>query len=103
MSNASLLIELNAFRAAEGKAPYADFRVARHMPMLIEYRAIATRDAKPRASIVDAPVARVHAFMRENVGIRRRDAMNALIAQGVAFYTARTQIQRFYAANKNAA
>lgn len=38
MSNASLLIELNAFRAAEGKAPYADFRVARHMPMLIEYR-----------------------------------------------------------------
>lgn len=40
MSN-DLLNELNAFRTAEGKSPFADWRKARHMPMLEAYRAAA--------------------------------------------------------------
>lgn len=41
MAFENLLAELNAFRAAEGKAPFADWRKARHMPMLEAYRAAA--------------------------------------------------------------
>ena len=40
-TNENLLAELNAFRVAEGKDPFKDWRKARHMPMLETYRAAA--------------------------------------------------------------
>jgi len=44
MTNIDLLTELNAFRTAEGKAAFADWRPARHMPMLETYRAAKPAD-----------------------------------------------------------
>jgi hypothetical protein len=41
-----LLNELNAFRTAEGKAAFADWRKARHMPMLEQYRAAAAEEVE---------------------------------------------------------
>lgn len=38
-NNAKALATLNTFRAAEGKAPFADWRSARHTPMLDAYLA----------------------------------------------------------------
>lgn len=45
---------LNDFRAAEGKSAYADWRSARHQPMLDEYIAMRDRDA---AAVVTADTA----------------------------------------------
>lgn len=47
------LAMLNDYRAAEGKAPFADWRNARHMPMLTAYReaAIARQDAEAAAKL----------------------------------------------------
>lgn len=44
MTNVELLAELNAFRANEGKAAFADWRPARHIPMLETYRAAKPAD-----------------------------------------------------------
>ena len=44
MTNVELLAELNAFRTAEGKAAFADWRPARHAPMLETYRAAKPAD-----------------------------------------------------------
>lgn len=44
-----LLNELNAFRATENLAPFADWRKARHMPMLEAYRAAMVQDAAAEA------------------------------------------------------
>lgn len=38
-----LLTELNAFRAAEGKEAFKDWRKARHMPMLEDYRNVGQK------------------------------------------------------------
>lgn len=40
-TNNELLAELNAFRVAEGKTPFADYRPGRHAQMLRDYRAAA--------------------------------------------------------------
>jgi len=42
--NNLLLNELNAFRATESLAPFADWRKARHMPMLEAYRVAVVKD-----------------------------------------------------------
>lgn len=39
MTNTEKLAALNAFRSAEGKAPFADWRSARHQPLLDAYNA----------------------------------------------------------------
>lgn len=56
MTNTALLAELNAFRAAEGKAAFADWRPARHLPMLNAYRetAPAAGPAAHQANAVDS-------------------------------------------------
>ena len=46
---AALLNELNAFRATENLAPFADWRKARHLPMLEAYRAAMVQDAAAEA------------------------------------------------------
>lgn len=124
------LAMLNDYRAAEGKAPFADWRNARHMPMLTAYReaAIARQDAEEAArkaaasaepkskqpaykvlarqseatSSVDNPVAFVHAFCSANPGMTRKETVAALVAQGVNYSTARTQYQKWFTAQKNA-
>lgn len=104
MSN-ELLAELNAFRANEGKAPLADWRRTRHQPMLDEYRAkrVTYKAMRKRGnSKVAGPVARVHAFLSANVDMTRKNAIAALIAQGVTYWTARTQYQRWHSAMKAA-
>ena len=55
-----LLNELNAFRANEGKAAFADWRKARHMPMLEAYRAAAEEEGdEPDALILDTETGEV--------------------------------------------
>lgn len=44
-----LLSELNAFRAIENLAPFADWRKARHLPMLEAYRAAMVQNAAAEA------------------------------------------------------
>lgn len=46
MTNEQMLAELNAFRVANGREPFADWRKARHMPMLINYRELAAEAAE---------------------------------------------------------
>lgn len=41
MTTTEKLVELNEFRAHDGKAPFADWRNARHQPMLDAYREAA--------------------------------------------------------------
>lgn len=181
-----LLTELNTFRATEGKEPFADWRKARHMPMLEAYRinyavAIdsvslsdnfemsegeranqvgresadiardeamfetkivgATPDMEPGVctaqvdtvkvdekgkvtvtakvikptedkipsyktmprhvkSTVEKPFNLVHSFLDANPTLTRKQAVAALVEQGVNFYTARTQYQRWFSKNK---
>lgn len=57
--NNELLNELNTFRATEGKEPFKDWRKARHMPMLEEYRseadvAAAIEDACEEVEVLDS-------------------------------------------------
>lgn len=117
MTNAINLAALNAFRAIDGLAPFADFRKARHMPMLdayeVEYVAAATSIAKkakknaPKAltykqlphgvpSTIESPVAFVHGFLNANPKMKRKDAVAALIGTGINFSTARTQYQVWF-------
>lgn len=44
MTNAEKLAQLNQFRLEEGKAPFADWRNARHQPMLNAYHAERDRE-----------------------------------------------------------
>lgn len=53
-------------------------------------------------SRVNTPVSRVHAFLDKNPKMRRCDAIRALEKQGVAYYTARTQFQRWFSARRKA-
>lgn len=150
-----MLAELNAFRTAEGKAPFADWRKARHMPMLETYRAarfeasqneLAAQQARPSTqeaegkaieeaaakkrtrrakattgaapakkdktptykeiatytrSTVLNPVRMIHDYLDANPGMGRKAAVQALVAQGVNYSTARTQYQRWFAKNKS--
>ena len=49
-----------------------------------------------RRSVSKGVVSKAHAlFAQLPVGTPRRDAIAAAVAQGIAFYTARTQYQRF--------
>lgn len=185
-----LLTELNAFRAAEGKAPFADWRKARHMPLLEEYRAAAaakaaaepafeeapaeelaeqvgrtsadiardealvvsmqvkgakdlepgvhtvqvekvrkvrgknimrvtakvvddkpaTKDKTPSykqlprlaKSAVEKPLVLIHSYLDEHPELTRKQAVAALVALGINFYTARTQYQKWYTKRKEA-
>jgi hypothetical protein len=129
-TNNELLAELNAFRAQHDLPPFADWRKARHMPMLETHRAeeeakaaLAAEEAKKAErkakrtkkddgvpaykrmphgikSVVDSPVAFVHAFLDANPDRKRKAAVNALIQAGVNFSTARTQYQRWSANRK---
>lgn len=66
----------------------------------------ATKTKKPakpevrhesKASIA-SPVAAVHTYLHAHgKGMRRRDALAALDAKGIAYYTVRTQYQRWFA------
>lgn len=53
--------------------------------------------ARRDRSRVEEPCHRVWTVASSMVGARRRDVVAACVAQGVAFYTARTQYQRWYA------
>lgn len=126
--NNELLNELNTFRATEDKAPFADWRKARHMPMLEAYRAEAqvekdvavaedvevaddedfvkvpsykelARSSTPKSTVVK-PVDVVRAFLSANPELGRKAAVAALVEMGVNFSTARTQYQKWYTANK---
>ncbi|QJD54340.1 hypothetical protein [Aminobacter phage Erebus] len=44
-TTAEKLAHLNAYRVAEGKAPFADWRNARHQPMLEAYQAVSEFEA----------------------------------------------------------
>ena len=119
------LLALNTFRAIDGLAPFADFRKARHTPMLLDYEvayntaasnldkdaAKAAKKAKkdaPKAptykqlphyvpSTIDSPVAFVHGFLNAHPDMKRKDAVASLIKDhGVNFSTARTQYQRWF-------
>lgn len=62
LNTKGFLVALNEYRAAEGKAPFADWRRARHMPMLENYintdpRTIDPIQAEPEVEV--APVAEV--------------------------------------------
>jgi hypothetical protein len=54
-----------------------------------------------RASSQDKPVARVHAYVYANPGMQRKDLMTNLVNMGIAFYTARTQVQAALKAAKD--
>lgn len=123
-----LLNELNAFRATEGKAPFADWRKARHLPMLEEYRArvdlgapvvteedVAEEEAEDKAKVepykllarmsdrkstIEKPVNFIRAYLSENPKLTRKEAVANLVKMGVNFSTARTQYQKWYTANK---
>jgi len=127
MSNANLLAELNNFRTAEGKAPFADFRPARHMPVLTAYRDAAkavepetvaepiaaaaepvakvesykvlARMSSPK-SLTESPVAFVFTYLDANPTMPRKAAVAALVKAGVNYSTARTQYQRWFASRK---
>lgn len=57
-----------------------------------------------RKSIIQSPTKTVwviaDALMESDPATRRKDIMNACLAQGIAFYTARTQIQQWFAARQ---
>lgn len=132
---------LNSFRAAEGLAPFADWRKARHQPMLDTYMAAAEAEAMTShasnlesvvaavdafdndqivtavkeeeipsykefarydKSAVDKPVGFIHQFLAHHGDkLTRKEAVHALVSgYGVNYSTARTQYQRWYAANK---
>jgi hypothetical protein len=131
---------LNSFREGDGLAPFADWRKARHQPMLDAYMAAALaalppepampnpdpnahtkavlakiKDDKakplsykhlarkaPAKSAVVSPVEFVHAFLTGTPGMPRKEAIAALVDAGVNFSTARTQYQKWFAANKKA-
>lgn len=123
-----LLNELNTFRVAEGKEPFKDWRKARHMSMLEEYRA-AIEDAKEEVVVLDSltevevemakiasykelarasaststvvkPVEHVRNFLDANPTLGRKQAVAALVEMGVNFSTARTQYQKWFSARK---
>lgn len=124
--NNELLNELNTFRATEGKTPFADWRKARHMPMLEAYRAEAQveKDVAEDVEVVNdedaakipsykelartslavstvaKPVELVRTFLSANPQLDRKAAVAALVGMGVNFSTARTQYQKWYTANK---
>lgn len=134
--NKFLLAQLNTFRKAEGLTPFADWRKARHQPMLDEYIAktdaimsnlaevVAEVDAfdndkivtavkseeipsykefaRYDKSAVDKPVGFIHQFLAHHGDkLTRKEAVHALVSgYGVNYSTARTQYQRWYAANK---
>lgn len=183
MTNAiELLAELNDYRAQAGLKAFADWRKARHMPMLEEYRRLlaevaddesfempaeelAAQDGRPvhedlevvvidsftafaehanevastggniakiahsddfaghkalqekarelakeksykqvahyDKSLVDKPVAFVHAFLDNNPGMTRKEAVIALTeGYGINYSTARTQYQRWFTEQK---
>lgn len=156
---------LNFHRASEGKAPIADWRPARHQPMLDAYRVamtlrtlniflerdgaapvtvwveaehrpmldafergIAEQEAAeqeaaeeavaeeaaaevetPKApsykalasasvarSTIEKPVDFIHAYLTANPTLKRKQAIAALVEQGVNYSTARTQYQRWF-------
>lgn len=58
-----------------------------------------TRLAK---SEVEKPLSVIHSFLDENPTLTRKQAVAALVAKGINFYTARTQYQKWYT-NKKAA
>lgn len=141
-TNDFLLGELNAFRAAEGKAPFADWRKARHMPMLEAYRVAEQAEElpedapdallidpatgemqreseveeitpveKPEAykvlarmsgskSTIEKPVDFTHSFLTAHPDLTRKEAVAALVKQGVNYSTARTQYQKWFSARK---
>lgn len=116
-STADRLATLNNYRAAEGKTPFADWRNARHMPMLEAYIAAeaAAKAAKTEAgklpsykefaryekSLKEKPLAFIHAFLSENPTLTRKQAVHALVSDhGINYSTARTQYQRWFVANK---
>lgn len=53
-------------------------------------------------STVDGAVAKAHAIFDANPEMRRKDAIAAAVEAGIAFYTARTQYQRWFTARKTA-
>lgn len=145
-ANELKLISLNMFRATEGKAPFADWRNARHASMLAEYVAAAEaadteamegdepdalmiapngelvreseiEEVAPVAteklpaykvlarqsgatSAIEKPVEFVHSFLTANPGMKRKEAVAALVGAGVNYSTARTQYQKWFTANK---
>lgn len=127
MSN-ELLNELNAFRTNEGKTAFADWRKARHMPMLEQYRAAAAAEfakhnetvpATPTTetveklpaykvlarqssdkSTIEKPVEFIHAFLNEHPDMKRKAAIAALVHVGINYSTARTQYQKWFSARK---
>lgn len=54
-TTAEKLATLNAFRELEGKAPFADWRNARHQPILDAYRAAANDAALLEEDLSDEP------------------------------------------------
>lgn len=127
-----LLAELNAYRAIDGLPPFADWRKARHMPMLEAYinarlaevkdEPVVIEEAKgalaakveevtPAAkqpaykvlarmsgakSAIEKPVEFVHAFLSANPDLSRKEAVAALVNEGVNYSTARTQYQKWF-------
>ena len=53
-------------------------------------------------SSVEDPCELVHQLFKEMPGARRKDVIQAAVDAGVAFYTARTQYQKAFKANKSA-
>lgn len=51
-------------------------------------------------STIEKPLATIHAFLDANVGMKRKDAIAVLVEQGINFYTARTQYQRWFTNKK---
>lgn len=51
-------------------------------------------------SSVESPVQKVFEICRSMPGARRKDVIEACVAAGIAFYTARTQYQNWYKASK---
>ena len=50
-------------------------------------------------SQIAKPVSKVWAIASQMPGARRKDVVEAAVAQGIAFYTARTQYQAWHAAH----
>lgn len=69
-------------------------------PVEVKTRAVADLRGK---SAVLSPVKRVWQIVDDNAGMARKDLLALCLAEGIAYYTARTQIQVRTKAHKDAA
>lgn len=65
---------------------------------------VLTIDSRLRKSTIESPSKRVweiaDQMKAENPNVRRKDVIAACVEQGIAYYTARTQYQLWFKANK---